>query len=43
MIHVATCVEQELQEWDPDVKVIVMKLENYVLFFTGKIIIYTIY
>ncbi|RFB12697.1 hypothetical protein DZB84_18260 [Bacillus sp. HNG] len=36
LIHVATCVEQELQERDPDGKVIVMKLENYVLFVTGK-------
>ncbi len=35
-IHVATFIEQELQERDPDVKVIVMKLKNYVLFVTGK-------
>ncbi|WP_099363609.1 hypothetical protein [Fredinandcohnia onubensis] len=35
-IHVATCIEQELQEWDPDFKVMVMKLKNYELFVTGK-------
>ncbi|MEH7379120.1 hypothetical protein V7138_01360 [Bacillus sp. JJ1533] len=31
LIQVATCIEQELQEWDPDFKVIVMKLKNYEL------------
>ncbi|MEH7226672.1 hypothetical protein V7112_22980 [Bacillus sp. JJ1566] len=36
LIHVATCIEQELQERDPDFKVIVMKLKNYELFVTGK-------
>ncbi|MFS0824769.1 hypothetical protein [Bacillus sp. 1P02SD] len=37
LIHVATCIEQELQEWDPDGKVIVVRLENYVLFVLGKL------
>ncbi|MCC3359127.1 hypothetical protein [Bacillus sp. REN16] len=35
-IHVATFIEQQLQEWDPDFKVFVMMLENYEMFVTGK-------
>lgn len=29
LIHVATCIEQQLQEWDRDYKVVVMKLQDY--------------
>ncbi|GHH99215.1 hypothetical protein [Neobacillus kokaensis] len=32
LIHVATCVEQQLQEWDAQFEVMVMKLKEYEIF-----------
>ncbi|WP_042355591.1 hypothetical protein [Bacillus rubiinfantis] len=31
LLHVATCIEQQLQEWDARYEVIVMKLKDYEL------------
>lgn len=32
IIHVATCIERELKQWDPTYRVMLLKLQNYELF-----------
>lgn len=36
IIHVISCIEKEIQEWNPNFNVMLLKLQNYELFINGK-------
>lgn len=42
LIHVATCIEQQLQKWDKEYQVVVMKLRDYEIMISLKKTSYSI-